>query len=56
MGLVLVILAVFGGLFSVFHAAVPFEIPLTAGAAGYWAAVLMAAGVVALLGSIGDPS
>ena len=50
-GLVLVILAAMSGLLWAFRASMPFEIPLTATDAGFWAVILAAVGTVAWLAS-----
>jgi hypothetical protein len=49
---VLVILAAMCGLLWAFRASVPFEIPLTASDAGFWAVILAALGAMAWLGSL----
>jgi hypothetical protein len=47
----LVILAVLSGLLWAFRSIMPFEIPLTATDAGFWAIILAAVGAIAWLGS-----
>ena len=49
-GFVLVLLAVLSGLFAVFRAQVPFELPLNGQDAAVAAGFLLAAGAVALFG------
>ncbi len=53
-GLVLVIVAAVSGLMAVFRSAVPFEIPMTASDAGFWAVILAAVGAIALLVPSGE--
>ncbi len=53
-GIVLGLLAVVSALLAAFRAEMPFRIPVTAEGAGYWAAVLLVAALLAWLASLGQ--